>query len=145
MTRKAATLAFSAEERAAMRERAREAKAEAKHAATREEGEQAVLARLAEMPGPDRALGEALHRIITAAAPALVPRLWYGMPAYALNDKVVCFFQDAQKFKARYATLGFSDQAKLDDGPMWPTAYALTELSADGEQRITELVRRAVG
>lgn len=145
MTRKAATPAFSAEERAAMRERAREAKAEAKHAATREEGEQAVLARLAEMPGPDRVLGERLHRIITAAAPALVPRLWYGMPAYALNDKVVCFFQDAQKFKARYATLGFSDQAKLDDGPMWPTSYALTELSADGEQRITELVRRAVG
>lgn len=145
MTRKAAAPAFSAEERAAMRERAREAKAEAKHAATREEGEQAVLARLAEMPGPDRALGERLHRIITAAAPALVPRLWYGMPAYALNDKVVCFFQDAQKFKARYATLGFSDQAKLDDGLMWPTAYALTELSADGEQRITELVRRAVG
>ncbi|MFC3832125.1 MULTISPECIES: iron chaperone [Deinococcus] len=145
MTRKAATPAFSAEERAAMRERAREAKAEAKHAATREEGEQAVLARLAKMTGPDRALGEALHRIITAAAPGLVPRLWYGMPAYAQDGKVVCFYQDAKKFGARYATLGFSDQAKLDDGLMWPTSYALTELSADGEQRITELVRRAVG
>lgn len=145
MTRKAAAPAFTAEERAAMKERARELKAEAKQAATREEGEQAVLARLAEMPEPDRALGERLHHIITTAAPALVPRLWYGMPAYALNDKVVCFFQDAQKFKARYATLGFSDQAKLDDGQMWPTSYALRELSAADEEKIAELVRRAVG
>src|SRR5881398_15950 len=112
--------------------------------ADKADGESAVLAKIAEMPGPDRALGERLHAIIKASAPALSPRLWYGMPAYAKGGKVVCFFQSAQRFKTRYATLGFSDTANLDDGVMWPTAYALKELTADEEARIVQLVKQAV-
>jgi uncharacterized protein YdhG (YjbR/CyaY superfamily) len=108
------------------------------------DGESAVLAKIAEMREPDRALGERLHAIITASAPTLVPRLWYGMPAYAKDGKVVCFFQCAQKFNTRYATLGFNDRANLDDGAMWPVAYALTELTAADEARIGALVQQAV-
>ena len=132
---------FTAEERAAMRERAKELKAAASDA----EAKAAVLARIAEMPQPDRGLAKKVHEIVTAAAPALSPRLWYGMPAYAKDGNVVCFFQDAQKFKSRYATLGFSDKANLDDGAMWPVAYALTELTAKDEARISALVKKAVG
>jgi uncharacterized protein YdhG (YjbR/CyaY superfamily) len=124
-----------------MRERAREAKREG----TRAEGEADVLAKIAEMPDADRAIAERLHAIVTATAPALVPRTWYGMPAYANeDDKVVCFFKSAAKFKTRYATLGFSDKANLDDGAMWPTDYAVKELDAAAEARITELVKNAV-
>lgn len=108
------------------------------------DGEAAVLAKIASMPGPDRALGERLHALITAAAPALAPRLWYGMPAYAGGGKVVCFFQSAQKFKTRYATLGFMHAANLDEGAMWPTAFALKELTDDDEARIVALVKKAV-
>src|SRR5580692_919445 len=108
------------------------------------DGESAVLAKLAEMPGPDRALGERLHAIIKAIAPALSPRLWYGMPAYAKDGKVLCFFQSAQKFKTRYATFGFSHEANLDEGAMWPTAFALKELTAAEEARIGALVKKAV-
>jgi uncharacterized protein YdhG (YjbR/CyaY superfamily) len=129
--------AFTHEERAAMKERAKELKAEA--------GESAVLAKIAEMPEPDRAMGERLHAIIKASAPALSPKTWYGMPAYANKDgKVVCFFQSAQKFDSRYATLGFSDEANLDEGAMWPTSFALKELSATEEAKIGALVKRAV-
>jgi uncharacterized protein YdhG (YjbR/CyaY superfamily) len=127
---------FSAEERAAMRERAREVKA-----AT---GEADVLAKIAEMPEPDRAMAERVHAIVKAAAPELSPRTWYGMPAYAKDDKVVCFFQSAQKFKSRYATLGFSDRANLDAGAMWPTAFALTQLTAAEEKKIAALLKKAV-
>ena len=112
--------------------------------ADKADGEGAVLATIAAMPGPDRAIGERLHAIIKASAPALSPRLWYGMPAYARAGKVVCFFQSAQKFKTRYATLGFSDTANLDEGAMWPTSFALTELTADEEARISSLVKKAV-
>jgi hypothetical protein len=129
---------LSDEERGAMKARLQELKAAAA------DGDSAVRAKIAEMPEPDRALGERLHAIITASAPALVPRLWYGMPAYALDGKVVCFFQCAQKFKTRYATLGFNDAAHLDDGAMWPVAYALTELTAADEARIAALVQQAV-
>ena len=108
------------------------------------DGDKAVLAKIAQMQEPDRAMGTRLHAIIKASAPALAPRLWYGMPAYAKDDKVVCFFQNAQKFKTRYATLGFSDKANLDEGAMWPTAFALTELTAAMEAKIGALVRRAV-
>jgi uncharacterized protein YdhG (YjbR/CyaY superfamily) len=139
-TGKKASEGFTDEERAAMKERARELKA----AADKEDGERAVLAKIAELSAPDRALGERLHAIITASAPALSPRLWYGQPAYARDGKVLCFFQPAQKFKTRYATLGFSDEANLDEGAMWPTAYALTELTAADEARIGELVKKAV-
>lgn len=135
---------FTAEERAAMRERAREVKAARARGGEADE-ESAVLAKLAAMAAPDRALGERVHALVRAAAPELTPRLWYGMPAYAKNGKVVCFFQDAAKFKARYATLGFSDTAALDDGRMWPTSFALTALGAAEEERIRELLRRAVG
>jgi uncharacterized protein YdhG (YjbR/CyaY superfamily) len=131
---------FTAEERAAMKERARELKA----AADKESEEEAVLSKIAEMLAPDRALAERLHAIITASAPALSPRLWYGMPAYAKDGDVLCFFQCAQKFKTRYATLGFSDKAKLDEGAMWPTTFALTELTAADEARICALVQQAV-
>jgi hypothetical protein len=131
---------FTAEERAAMRERARELKA----ASDKVEGESAVLAKIAEMPEPDRTMGNRLHQIVIAAAPDLVPRLWYGMPAYAKDGKVVCFFQGAQKFKTRYATLGFSDKANLDQGAMWPSAFALKELTAKEEAKIAALVKRAV-
>jgi hypothetical protein len=112
--------------------------------ADKADGESAVLAKIAAMPGPDRALGERLHAIIRAAAPALTPRLWYGMPAYARNGKIVCFFQSAQKFKTRYATLGFMHEANLDEGAMWPTAFALKELTAAEEARIGTLVKKAV-
>jgi uncharacterized protein YdhG (YjbR/CyaY superfamily) len=137
---------FTDEERAAMKERARELKASARRGqrADKEDGEDAVLAKLAELRESDRALGERLHALIMASAPALSPRLWYGMPAYAKDGKVVCFFQSAQKFNARYATLGFNDSANLDDGAMWPTAFALTELTAADEARIGALVKKAV-
>jgi uncharacterized protein YdhG (YjbR/CyaY superfamily) len=131
---------FTDEERAAMKERAQELKAEARKA----DGESALLAKIAEMPEPDRALGERLHAIIKASAPALSPKTWYGMPAYAKDGKVVCFFQSAHKFKSRYATLGFSDEANLDEGAMWPTAFALTEFTAADEARIAALVKKAV-
>ncbi|RCS31543.1 hypothetical protein DEO45_00015 [Rhodanobacter denitrificans] len=131
---------FTAEERAAMRERAGELRAAARGA----DEERAVLAKIAAMPAADRAMGERLHAIIRAAAPGLAPKLWYGMPAYAKGGKVVCFFQGAQKFGTRYATLGFSDQATLDEGRMWPTAFALKELAAADEARIRELLQRAV-
>jgi len=130
---------FTAEERAAMRERVQELKASAK-----EDGERAVLAKIAAMRGPDRTMGERLHAIITASAPDLSPRLWYGMPAWARDGKVVCFFQSAQKFKTRYATFGFSDKANLDEGSLWPTAFALTELTAVEEVRLAALVKKAV-
>jgi len=131
---------FTDEERAAMKQRAQELKA----AADKVDGESAVLAKIAEMPEADRAMGERLHAIITASAPSLSPRLWYGMPAYAKDGNVVCFFQSAQKFKTRYATLGFSDKANLDEGAMWPTAFALRELTAADEARIGALVKKAV-
>ena len=131
---------FTEEERAAMKERAHELKG-----SSEADGEREVLARLAAMPQPDRAMGERLHAIVKATAPGLVPRTWYGMPAWAKAGQVVCFFQNAQKFKTRYSTLGFSDKAKLDDGQMWPTAFALTELTAADEARIAALVKKAVG
>src|SRR2546425_6584326 len=135
-----ASKGFTDEEKAAMRERARELKA----AAGKADEESAVLAKIAAMQAPDRALGKRLHAIITASAPVLSPKLWYGMPAYAKDGKVVCFFQDAQKFKTRYATFGFSDAANLDDGAMWPTAFALKELTAAEEAKIAALVKKAV-
>ena len=137
---------FTDEERAAMKERARELKAAARRGprAGKADGERDVLAKLAEMPEADRALGERLHAVIKASAPALSPRLWYGMPAYAKDGKVVCFFQAAQKFNSRYATFGFNDAANLDDGAMWPTSFALTELTADNEAKIGALVKKAV-
>jgi uncharacterized protein YdhG (YjbR/CyaY superfamily) len=131
---------FTLEERAAMKERAKEPKA----AANRADSERDVLAKIAEMPEPDRAMGERLHAVIKASAPALSPRTWYGMPAYAKHGKVVCFFQSAHKFKTRYATLGFSDEANLDEGAMWPTTFALTQLTAAAEARIGALVKKAV-
>ena len=131
---------FTTEEKAAMKARARELKAATDEA----EGEKAVLTKIAEMAEPDRSMARRLHALIKASAPALSPRLWYGMPAYAKNGKVVCHFQDAQKFKTRYATLGFSDAANLDEGAMWPVAYALKELTAADEARITALVKKAV-
>jgi hypothetical protein len=137
---------FTDEERAAMKERAQELKAAARRGprGKKADGESAVLAKIAEMPEPDRAMAERLHAIIKASAPALSPRLWYGMPAYAKDGKVVCFFQGAHKFKSRYATLGFDDSANLDEGAMWPTAFALTELTAADEARIGALVKKAV-
>ena len=136
-----ASKGFTAEERAAMRERAQELKA----AAGKADGESAVLARIAKMPEPDRTLGKRIHTVIKASAPALSPKLWYGMPAYANKDgKVVCFFQDAQKFKSRYATFGFSDEANLDEGAVWPTAFAVRELTAAEEARIGAIVKKAV-
>lgn len=134
---------FTAEERAAMNERARELKAEA--GTDKGDGEAEVLAKIAEMAEPDRTMAERLHALVKASAPGLTPRTWYGMPAYAKKDKVVCFFQSAQKFKSRYATLGFSDTAKLDDGAMWPTAFALTRMDAPVEAKIAALLKRAVG
>jgi uncharacterized protein YdhG (YjbR/CyaY superfamily) len=137
---------FTDDERAAMRERAQELKADARRgrSADNAEGENDVLAKIAEMREPDRAMAERLHAIIKASAPALSPRTWYGMPAYAKDGNVVCFFQSAQKFKARYATLGFSDKANLDEGHMWPTAYALKKLTAAEEAKIAALVKKAV-
>ena len=135
---------FTDEERAAMKERARELKAEARADKNKADGERHVLAKIAEMKGPDRAMAKRLHAIITASAPALSPKTWYGMPAYAKDGKVVCYFQSAQKFKSRYATFGFSDEANLDDGAMWPTSFALKELTAAEETRIGALVKQAV-
>jgi hypothetical protein len=131
---------FTDEERGAMKERVKELKA----AADKADGESDVLAKIAEMPERDRAMGKRLHAVIKASSPALSPRTWYGMPAYAKDGKVVCFFQSAQKFKTRYATLGFSDAANLDEGTMWPTAFALTKLTAADEARISALVKKAV-
>src|SRR3712207_4191373 len=131
---------FTAEERAAMKERAREQKAEAQKA----DGERAVLAKIAEMQGPDRAMAERIHAIVKASAPELSPKTWYGMPAYAKGGKVVCFFQSAEKFDTRYATFSFSDEANLDEGAMWPTSFALKELGATEEAKISALVKRAV-
>ena len=132
---------FTAEERAAMRERAREQKAQAQRA----DGERAVLAKIAEMPEQDRAIAERIHEVVKASAPELSPKTWYGMPAYADKDgKVVCHFQSAEKFDTRYATFGFSDRANLDEGVMWPTSFALKELTAAEEARIGALVKRAV-
>ena len=138
------TAQFTAEERAAMKERAKELKAEARVNQNRAEGENDVLAAIAAMPEPDRVLAERIHAIITASAPVLAPKTWYGMPAYALDGKVVCFFQSASKFNARYATLGFNDTANLDEGTMWPTAFALKELTATEEEKISALVKQAV-
>src|SRR3712207_2804139 len=135
---------FTDEERAAMKERAKELKAEERANKNRAAGESAVLAKIAEMQGPDRAMAERLHEVVKASAPALSPKTWYGMPAYAKDGKVVCFFQSAQKFNSRYATLGFSDEANLDEGAMWPTSFALKELSATEEAKISALVKRAV-
>ena len=134
---------FTGDERAAMKERAKELKAEARRGAAKAEGEADVLAKIAEMAAPDRAMAGRLHRVIQASAPSLSPKTWYGMPAYARNGKVVCFFQSAQKFNTRYATLGFSDEAHLDAGAMWPTAFALPKLTAADEVAIGALVRRA--
>ena len=135
---------FTAEERAAMKARAQELKAEARASRSRADGERDLLAKIAEMQEPDRAMAERLHAIIEASAPALSPKTWYGMPAYAKDGKVVCFFQSAQKFNTRYATLGFSDEASLDEGLMWPTAFALKELTAAEEAAIGALVKKAV-
>jgi uncharacterized protein YdhG (YjbR/CyaY superfamily) len=135
---------FTAEERAAMKERARELKAEARRGKKRAEGESDVLAKIAEMPPSDRAMAERVHAIVKEAAPALSPKTWYGMPAYAKDGKVVCYFQDAAKFKSRYATFGFNDDANLDDGNMWPTSFALTKLTAAEEKKLRALVEKAV-
>ena len=134
---------FTEEERAAMKERAQELKAAARRG-SKADGEQEVLAKIAEMPEPDRSMAERLHAIVKASAPALSSRTWYGMPAYSLDGKVVCFFQSAQKFKTRYATFGFSDAANLDEGAMWPTDFALGKLTAAEETRIGALVKKAV-
>ena len=139
-----ASQGFTDEERAAMRERAQELKAEARANKDMAYGESVVLAALAAMPEPDRRMAERLHAIIKASAPALLPKTWYGMPAYAMDGKVVCFFQSAQKFKTRYASFGFSDAANLDEGAMWPTAFALEKLTAAEEARIGALVKKAV-
>jgi hypothetical protein len=137
---------FTDEERVAMKELAQELKAAARRGsrADKADGESAVLAKIAEMPEPDRTMGKRLHAVIKASAPALSPRLWYGMPAYAKDGKVVCFFQSAQKFKTRYATFGFSDAANLDKGALWPVAFALKKLTATEEARIGALVKKAV-
>jgi uncharacterized protein YdhG (YjbR/CyaY superfamily) len=136
---------FSDDERVAMRERLQELKAQARRRRRQEkaDGESAVLAKIAALPQPDRAMGERLHAIIKVHAPALSPKTWYGMPAYAKDGNVVCFFQSAQKFKTRYATLGFSDKANLDEGHMWPTAFALSTLTAAEEAKICALVKKA--
>ena len=141
-TQKSATKSqgFTAEERAAMRERAQELKAEASKA----DGEKALLAKIAEMPEPDRVMAERLHAIVKASAPDLAPKTWYGMPAYARDGKVVCFFKSADKFDSRYATFGFNDTANLDEGSMWPTSFALKKLTATDEKVIAKLVKKAV-
>ena len=145
MAESKASEGFSAEERAAMKERAREVKPRRRSGTAKVDGEADVLAKIAEMAEPDRIMAERLHAIVKESAPALSPKTWYGMPAYALDGKIVCFFQPAQKFKTRYSTLGFNDTAKLDDGAMWPTAFALKTMTAAEEARIVELVQRAVG
>ena len=138
--RTTATKGFTADERAAMKERARELKAEA----TKADGESALLAKIAEMKGKDRVMATRLHALITAAAPTLVPKTWYGMPAYAKDGKIVCFFKSAEKFDSRYATFGFEEAANIDDGAMWPTSFAVKELTPTGEKRISTLVKKAV-
>ncbi len=143
-TTRGASDGFTVDERAAMKARAQELKAEARANRSRADGERDVLAKIAEMRGSDRAMAERLHAIVTANAPTLSPKTWYGMPAYAKDGKVVCFFQSAEKFNARYATLGFSDQANLDAGSMWPTSFALKELTAADEAKIVRLVKKAV-
>ncbi len=143
-TTKKSVQTFTAEERAAMKERAREQKAEARRDADSAAGEQDVLAKIAEMTGTDRDLAERIHALVKASAPALSPKTWYGMPAYARDGKIVCFFQPADKFKARYATFGFNEDAHLDEGSMWPTSWALTKLTAADEARIGALVKKAV-
>jgi uncharacterized protein YdhG (YjbR/CyaY superfamily) len=135
---------FTKEEQAAMRERAKELKAAARAGKHRAEGERAVLEKIAEMPPRDRALAKRLHAIVTASAPHLLPRTWYGMPAYAKDGKVVCFFQSGQKFKTRYATFGFSDKANLDEGSVWPVGFALKRLTAADEKRLSALIKQAV-
>jgi uncharacterized protein YdhG (YjbR/CyaY superfamily) len=140
-TKKKQSQAFTADEKAAMKERARELKAQKSKA----DGEADVLAKIAEMKGSDRALARRLHELVTETAPELAPRTWYGMPAYAKDGKVLCFFQSAQKFKTRYATFGFSDTAKLDGGAMWPVSFALKDLTAAEEKKIVSLVKKAVG
>jgi uncharacterized protein YdhG (YjbR/CyaY superfamily) len=135
---------FTDAERAAMKERARELKAEARASKNRAEGERSLLAKVAEMPEADRAMAERIHAIVTATAPALWPKTWYGMPAYAKEGKVVCYFTPASKFKERYATFGFNASANLDEGNMWPTSWALTRLTAADEKRIGALVKKAV-
>ena len=136
---------FTDDERAAMKERAKELKAEARASKNRAEGERALLEKIAEMPEPDRTMATRLHAIVEAHAPELWPKTWYGMPAYARDGKVVCFFQSAEKFGSRYATLGFSDEANLDAGAMWPTAFALKKLTSAEEKKIAALVKKAVG
>ena len=136
---------FTADERAAMKERARELKAEARASKDKADGEADLLAKIAEMPKADRLLAERVHAIVKEVAPGLVPRTWYGMPAYAKDGKVVCFFQSADKFKSRYATLGFSDKANLDDGAMWATDFAVKDLTDAEEKKIRALVKKAVG
>ena len=135
---------FTADEKAAMRERARELKAESRANATRAEGERDLLAKIGEMPPPDRKMAERLHGIITAAAPQLAPKTWYGMPAYTRDGKIVCFFKAASKFDSRYATFGFEENAKLDEGAMWATSWALTKLTSADESKIAALVKKAV-
>jgi uncharacterized protein YdhG (YjbR/CyaY superfamily) len=135
---------LTADERAAMKERLRELKAEERTSKNKAAGESDLLAKIDEMPEPDRSMAERIHAIVTASAPDLWPKTWYGMPAYAKEGKVVCFFQSGEKFKSRYATFGFNDTANLDEGAMWPTAFALKELTAAGEARISELVKKAV-
>jgi uncharacterized protein YdhG (YjbR/CyaY superfamily) len=135
---------FTAAERAAMRERAKELKAEARASKDRAEGERDVLAKIAEMPKADRVIAERIHEIVTTNAPGLSPKTWYGMPAYSKDGKIVCFFKSADKFKSRYATLGFEEAANLDQGAMWPTSFALTELTASDEAKIAALVKKSV-
>ena len=142
--KKTGTQGFTGDERAAMKERAKELKAEARANKNREEAERDVLAKIAEMPEPDRAMAERLHAIINEAAPSLSPKTWYGMPAYARDGKVICYFTPASKFNSRYATFGFNDDARLDEGTMWPTSFALTALTADNEATIAALVKQAV-
>jgi uncharacterized protein YdhG (YjbR/CyaY superfamily) len=141
---RAKSTGFTAEERAAMKERAKELKAEARATKGKADGENDLLAKIAEMPEPDRVMAERIHAIVKASAPDLSPKTWYGMPAYARDGKVVCFFQSAAKFDARYATFGFNDTANLDDGAMWPTSFALKELTAEGEAKIAALVKKSV-
>ena len=149
VTNKAATAegadGFTEEERSAIKERAKEVRGAKGKGAAKADPEAEVLAKIAEMEAPDRAMAERLHAVITTSGPDLTPRLWYGMPAYAKDGKVVCFFQSAEKFKSRYATLGFNDVASLDDGDMWPTAFAVTELTAAVEKKVAALVKKAVG
>ena len=142
--RETPAVGWTDEERDAMKEHAKELKAAAKRGAAKEEGEADVLAKIAEMPKADRAIAERIHEVVKATAPDLMPRTWYGMPAYAKDGNIVCFFQPADKFKARYATFGFNDAATLDEGAMWPTSWALTKLTTADEKKIGELVKKAV-